>query len=277
MLFNQIHSNRRLLIDCLKRCAQLSKRSVSKNVPLTTKSLEQCKKSGHEQALTSSSGNFLFYNEWSTGVQNEFMCDMTLVENFITETEEKSLIDELEQVFKRMRYEYDHWDDAIHGYRETQRMNWYPDNRVIIDRVAKHAFSNSALAHVHILDLAKNGIIKPHVDSSRYCGNIIAGISLLTDCIMRLKRIDETKYYQGRQVQQQIDQQIDQQSDKQNDKQIIEYDYYADILLKRRSMYVMKDSARYNFTHEVLATGSVFNDAPIEKDRRISIVCRNDT
>lgn len=242
-------------------------RLLSKNVQPAATSTEHCAKPGHEPRVTSSDGNFAFFNEWPTIVRQEFVRDMTLVENFVTETEEKSLLDELEPVFKRMRYEHDHWDDAIHGYRETERKHWYPTNRVIIQRVAKHAFEASVLAHVHILDLEKNGIIKPHIDSSRYCGNIIAGISLLTDCIMRLKRVDETKYYQGSQVQ--------QQSGEQGSS--VEYEYYSDVLLRRRSMYVMKDSARYKFTHEVLPTGTTFMDTPIEKDRRISIVCRNDT
>lgn len=238
---------------------------MGKSVQPAATSTEHCVTPGEKPRLTSPDGNFVFFNEWPTDVRQEFVRDMTLVENFITESEEKSLLDELETVFKRMRYEYDHWDDAIHGYRETERKHWYPNNREIIERVAKHAFVDGSALHVHILDLAKNGIIKPHVDSSRYCGNIIAGLSLLTECIMRLKRVDETKYYQGREAQQ------------TKDDGSVEYEYYSDVLLKRRSLYVMKDSARYKFTHEVLATGAIFNDTPIDKDRRISIVCRNDT
>ena len=45
--------------------------------------------------------------------------------------------------------------------------------------------SSNILTHVHILDLHEDGYIKPHVDAVRYCGNIIAGISLLSDCVMK--------------------------------------------------------------------------------------------
>ncbi|CAL9693918.1 unnamed protein product [Knipowitschia caucasica] len=39
--------------------------------------------------------------------------------NFITEQEEAALVKELEPGLKRKRYEFDHWDNAIHGYRAT--------------------------------------------------------------------------------------------------------------------------------------------------------------
>lgn len=54
-------------------------------------------------------------------------------------------------------------------------------------------------------------------------------------------------------------------------------DYSANILLPRYSLYIMRDTARFNFTHEVLENKcSVFKNVPVEKDRRISIICRNE-
>lgn len=51
----------------------------------------------------------------------------------------------------------------------------------------------------------------------------------------------------------------------------------ADILLKRRSLYIMKDSARFDYTHEILSNdNSVFKDQKVFKDRRISVICRNE-
>lgn len=60
---------------------------------------------------------------------------------------------------------------AIHGYRETERLKWNKENTKILDRVRDIAFpSNTApLKHVHILDLADNGYIKPHIDATRVC------------------------------------------------------------------------------------------------------------
>uniref|UniRef100_A0A6P7H4J4 Alpha-ketoglutarate-dependent dioxygenase alkB homolog 7, mitochondrial-like n=1 Tax=Diabrotica virgifera virgifera TaxID=50390 RepID=A0A6P7H4J4_DIAVI len=94
---------------------------------------------------------------------------MTVHNDFISEQEEKSVLDEIEPYLKRMRYEFDHWDDAIHGYRETERLHWNKANNEIIDRVRNIAFppATAQLKYVHILDLEKKGYIKPHIDAVR--------------------------------------------------------------------------------------------------------------
>lgn len=37
---------------------------------------------------------------------------MLVYEDFLTESEEKTLLDEIEPYLKRLRYEFDHWDDV---------------------------------------------------------------------------------------------------------------------------------------------------------------------
>lgn len=37
---------------------------------------------------------------------------MTVYNDFLTETEEKSLIDEIEPYMSELKYEFDHWDDV---------------------------------------------------------------------------------------------------------------------------------------------------------------------
>nr|AGM32836.1 GTP-binding protein [Coptotermes formosanus] len=50
----------------------------------------------------------------------------------------------------------------------------------------------------------------------------------------------------------------------------------VDILLKQRSLYIMKNTARYEFTHEILGSAySKFGDQIIPRGRRISVICRN--
>lgn len=58
---------------------------------------------------------------------------------------------------------------AIHGYRETERLKWNESNTKILDRVRSIAFPPNVaqLKFVHILDLDKNGYIKPHIDAIR--------------------------------------------------------------------------------------------------------------
>lgn len=131
------------------------------------------------------------------------------------------------------------------------------------------------MPHIHILDLAENGVIKPHVDSSRvslyeeffglqfylstttilrnishsrslfrlkfdyffhvkYCGSTIAGLSLLSDSVMRLVRTDETKYLQTKDGTNADEYRT---SPKPLDTKNA---FYADVLLKQRSLYIMR-------------------------------------
>lgn len=41
--------------------------------------------------------------------------DMQVLPGFISEQEETSLLAELEPVLKKMRYEFDHWDNVSNG------------------------------------------------------------------------------------------------------------------------------------------------------------------
>ncbi|XP_061192040.1 alpha-ketoglutarate-dependent dioxygenase alkB homolog 7, mitochondrial-like [Saccostrea echinata] len=168
--------------------------------------------------------------------------------DFISEEEECSLMNELDPYMRRLRYERDHWDDAIHGYRETERRQWNAENSSILKRVSDIAFppTVSKLAYVHILDLEKTGVIKPHIDAVRFCGNTIAGLSLLSTAVMRLTH------------------------DKDDSK-------WADILLSRRSLYIMRNNARYLYKHAVLDENeSNFKGQKIQRDRRVSVIMRNE-
>ncbi|KAL6431375.1 hypothetical protein ACFW04_007184 [Cataglyphis niger] len=174
---------------------------------------------------------------------------MKVLPDFISEKEENILIQEVDPYMKRLRYEYSHWDNAIHGYRETEWKKWSKDSSQILDRVRKKAFppEMTQLSLVHILDLASEGWIKPHIDSVRFCGGIIAGLSLLTDSVMKLTM-------EG------------------HEKECVEY-----FLLPRRSLYIMSGVARYKYNHEILKSEeSYFEGRHVPKSRRISIICRSE-
>lgn len=244
-----------------------------------------------EQNKTSTkvdSTHFEFHGQWPAEEQQRFIKDLRLHTDFISAEEETQLLAEIEPYMKRLHYEYDHWDDAIHGFRETERKQWYPHNRAVLERVRHTAFDGEIMPYVHILDLAEEGVIKPHVDSTRYCGNTIAGISLLSDSVMRLVRVDERKYQQGKAVEAPAEVDNSDSTAAQNPtepddayrnrpKTTLENNFYVDVLLRRRSLYIMSHTSRYNFTHEILGNDmSHFQGQHIKKDRRISIICRND-
>ncbi|XP_011661956.1 alpha-ketoglutarate-dependent dioxygenase alkB homolog 7, mitochondrial [Strongylocentrotus purpuratus] len=172
--------------------------------------------------------------------------DFIVIQNFITEEEEDSLLKEAERFLKKVRYEYDHWDNAIHGFRETEKSRWSEVNSPIIQRIRDQAFpeGSAQLTLVHVLDLAQNGYIKPHVDSIKFCGSTIAGLSLLSPAVMRLVHEENSNQW-------------------------------VNALLSPRSLYIMRDKIRYDYTHEVLKEEeSVFRGNPVTRGRRISIMCR---
>ncbi|XP_051995350.1 alpha-ketoglutarate-dependent dioxygenase alkB homolog 7, mitochondrial-like isoform X1 [Xyrauchen texanus] len=195
-------------------------------------------------------------------------------QNFISEEEENALFKEVEKGLRKKRYEFDHWDDvgntknvflailhrlpfnlnrnrhnvnAIHGYRETERLQWGDVCESILRRVRAVAFPEGSplLGPVHVLDLDKLGYIKPHIDSVKFCGSTIAGLSLLSDSVMRLVQENNSADW-------------------------------VDLLLNRRSLYILRDDARFKFTHEILKDEeSFFSGQRVPRHRRISVICRN--
>lgn len=114
-------------------------------------------------------GNQNLFHSEHEGALQQVSNSMSVIENFITEVEENQLLEEVNNILKRIRYEKSHWDDAIHNYRETEHLHWKTNNQLIIDKVRQIAFSQNddQIKFVHILDIAKDGYIKPHVDSVR--------------------------------------------------------------------------------------------------------------
>ncbi|CAK1552426.1 unnamed protein product [Leptosia nina] len=191
-----------------------------------------------------------FHSSWKPDeeddLRRQMLKDMRVIPDFISEAEEISLLSEVEPQLKRMRYEFDHWDNAIEGYRETERKTWNEQNNVTLARLRAVAFENGAelLPHTHVLDLAPAGYIKPHVDAVRFCGDTIAGLCLLSSAVMRLMHENQP-------------------------------DFVLDALLARRCLYIMSGVARYQFNHAVLSNEqSMWRGGKLLKKRRIALICR---
>lgn len=174
--------------------------------------------------------------------------EIVVMNDFITDEEEECLVKDIEPKWKRLKYQFDHWDNAIQGYRETEVSSWSEMSSKVLKRLRDVAFSedDNQRTLVHVLDLAENGYIKPHVDSVRFCGRVIAGLSLLTPSVMKLVH------------------------EKHDQKHIT-------VLLNRRSLYIMRDSLRFEYTHEILKNEeSLFQGKRITKGRRLSVICRSE-
>jgi alkylated DNA repair protein alkB homolog 7 len=106
----------------------------------------------------------------------------------------------------------------------------------------------------HGIDLKKDGELNAHVDSVKFSGDLVAGISLLSPAIMRLApHIDGGEgTMEG----------------------------YVDLCLPPLSLYVLTGVARYRYSHELLKTastaratdGSCFHQ---DRDHRLSVIFRD--
>ncbi|KAG6458591.1 hypothetical protein O3G_MSEX010935 [Manduca sexta] len=179
-------------------------------------------------------------------LREAFLRDMQVLPEFVSAQEEAALLAELEPRLKRMRYEFDHWDNAIEGYRETEVSSWRAQNEAVLRRVRALAFvRDEPLPHAHVLDLAAAGFIRPHVDAVRFCGAVIAGVCLASSAVMRLQH--EARPHLA-----------------------------AHALLQRRALYIMRGVARYSFSHAVLGgASSVWRGQRVARARRVAVICRS--
>lgn len=79
---------------------------------------------------------------------------------------------------------------------------------------------------VHVLDLAADGYITPHVDSVKFSGDLVCGVGLLSSAVMTLAPESPPEVASA-------------------------FDAKARLYLPRRSLYVLSGNARYHFTHSV--------------------------
>ncbi|EEC43287.1 predicted protein [Phaeodactylum tricornutum CCAP 1055/1] len=201
----------------------------------------------------------------------DFDNSASVYREFITEAQEQTLIEELQAKLKRSRYQKGHWDAAIVDYRETEVIDEAStlsvEFRGVLERVraqilARHLMhKHQSVAPellwlpCHCIDLKKEGELNAHVDSVRFSGDIVAGLSLMSSSIMRLRE----------EKQELVSSQRKQTKDEP----------YVDLFLQERSLYVLEGYSRYRYTHELLPSGSTFGDKVVHRENRLSIIFRD--
>jgi len=190
-------------------------------------------------------------------------------DSFLSQEEANLLEQEVAVRMKKRRYERGHWDAVILGYKEVELGEGTVGNEVlaIMKRTRSfleqqhHLVCNNTVEWLpcHAIDLKADGKLLAHVDSVRFSGDVVAGISLLSTCIMRLQRQQQQQQEEG----------------------------FVDLLLPPRSLYVLKGTSRYEFTHEILNNGAVFVDTggtgennnnttmTVSREQRYSIIFRD--
>lgn len=152
------------------------------------------------------------------------------------------------------RYEEGHWDGVIHNYKEVA----VPDTALTATYAAIAARVRSSFPslpsigrpkpQVHVLELGHTGAIASHVDSVKFSGGIVAGVCLLSDCVMLLQHV-------------------------QDPGDVIR------LFLPQRSLYMLTGPSRYNYGHSIPVGTSplcTFNGQPVVRGRRISLIFRDE-
>lgn len=191
-------------------------------------------------------------------------------DNVITEAEEESLVSELEQALRRKRYNKDHWDAVIINYKETERLQWLSrDNAHVVERIRAHlerevealtVHAHTPWLPVHVVDLEGDGYITPHVDSVKFSGEVVAGLSLLSPAVMALTLDPEVHDARG-----------------------VVAGGACHMCLPRRSLYAISGPARYDYAHSIAPpSDSTCDDVAREvlgedfhRGRRISLIFRD--
>ena len=238
--------------------------------------------------------------------------------NFITHEEGQSFIKEASKRMKRRRFEGGHWDSVISLYREVE-LSTPADFGISADidstntecplffqaiQRVRHHISTSGRAGsnsneddatnlvnsikwlpCHAIDLHADGKLDAHVDSVKFSGEIVAGISLLSDSIMRLR--PSSKEWEEEDGDDESSQLANKSGINNCDDSTKEH---VDLFLPHLSLYVLSGMSRYSYTHELLLPGSQFefsesngesaseNDnrcINVPRGRRLSIIFRD--
>lgn len=144
---------------------------------------------------------------------------MRLVENFLSAQEHDALVEMVMPQLSKKRYEEDHWDSVIVNYRECELKNDHQAIQRARDALGDLGYTN--LLPVHVVDLREDGRIEGHVDSVKFSGGVVAGLSLVSPATMTLTHEDHS----------------------------------IDVDLEPCSFYVLTGSARYDYSHSIKTTG----------------------
>ena len=111
----------------------------------------------------------------------------------------------------------------------------------------------------HAIDLAPHGELNAHVDSIKFSGDIVSGLSLLSPSIMRL--IPDQATYQ--------------------DYQEPVPTGWVDLYLPPLSLYALTGVSRYRYSHELLPSGRTFSSSDrsevrvVDRTHRLSVIFRD--
>lgn len=193
-----------------------------------------------------------------------------MVDDFLSAAEQRAVLQcrLLGDKLSRRRYGDAHWDSVIRAFKETELVEeeslWAEGLAAAVRRakaaVAEAVARPSASAPLlflppHVVDLSPRGRIDAHVDSVKFSGGFIAGLSFISARVMCLRPHAE-----------------EQPPPPRGEGPLVE------VLLRPGSLYLLAGPLRYSFSHQVLGPESapeLLSDAPSCNERRLSVVLRD--
>lgn len=112
----------------------------------------------------------------SSTAQRHARSSLVLVENFISEEEHSLLVGLCNRKLKRVEFESSHFDSVIRNYRESTFTD-LEEKAPAVTRI-KQLMPDVRWQTPHILQLAADGEILPHIDNIAASGKIICGLCL---------------------------------------------------------------------------------------------------
>jgi len=182
--------------------------------------------------------------------QNTSLPGLEVIHDFVSEAESDALLTLADRFLDELPYEQEHYDNYISGYREC-------DVHVIEDahaaeavrRVRAKAWSItegawrrgfSLYPHAQLIDLLPEGRIAAHRDNFKIFGEFTAGLNLLSNAIVRFRPYCADDAPAAEKAHPEV----------------------IDALLLPRTLYVMHDVMRWEWTHEVLDCAATTNAWP---------------
>ena len=121
----------------LLKCLFASSGSKLLQLPLSsTASCKLCRTNvSNYTTSTTPSHLYSFHPNFPEEHQLSFLQSFLVLEEVVTKDEEATFMKEMEPHLKRHIYEKDHWDDAIVGFRETERKIFNASNTPLVERI----------------------------------------------------------------------------------------------------------------------------------------------
>ena len=188
--------------------------------------------------------------------------DVVVLPDVISTEGHDAIVIEANGWVSRRPWETDHWDAVIIGYREVERSleRWAPATSSVLTGLQRLVDPEKEFLPPHIIDLREDGRIDPHVDSIKFSGGIVSGLSLMSTRVMVLRNDGEEE------------QQLAERGEEAGAAGVGE----VRLLLPPRSLYVLRGGARYNMTHEISGEDQEWEGIGlIAPSRRVSVMFRD--